>query len=421
MKNGKKNTTESIKDSAKQTAKKIKKILKPGDRTEMNLDNDSMSKAKEIANSIDHTQTDSVLNFAIDTQSKLGKYSNELLEKIKTKDAGDVGEVINDLMHNLNYIDIDGMADKKSVLSKLPIVGKFFDTAQKSLTKYNSVSDNINNITVRLDESRVTLLRDSATMSNLFDKNVSYIQEMKINIQAGYLKVDEITGILIPKKKEEIKNDPENQLLLQELNDLQQYVNNLEKKIHDLDLSKTVAMQNLPQIRMIQNNTTNLVEKIQSSVLTTIPLWKNQVTMALALNKQNDILSASKMVTDTTNQLLSNNADLLSINSVEVARQNEEGIVDIKTIKDTNKKLIETIKDISKIKEEGRKNRINVAKELKAVEKELADEILNTVASATRENMKLEQSQQAEVVFETIEETDDETQYTSIVDGSTKS
>lgn len=359
------------------TTSKTKILKKVKDQTsKLNLTTEELHKAKEIATSIDHTNPESVMNFGIDTQKKLGRYSNELLQKIKIKDAGDTGDVINSLMHELNYIDVEGI-DKSSILSKLPVVGHFFDKVKQTLSKYETVEENIDDIVNQLDKSRSSLLRDSATLSNLFEKNVSYIEEMNINIQAGYMKIEEIWDEILPQLDAEYKKNPDDSLLFQEIQDVTEYANNLERKLVDLQSANTLGKQSLPQIRMIQNGNTNMVEKIQSAVMVTIPLWKNQITLAVSLNKQQKILEASKQVTETTNKLLMGNASLLKTNTVEVAKQNEETIIDIKTIKNTNKMLIETMNDIQKIKEDGRKKREVVKKELQKAETELTDKILD--------------------------------------------
>lgn len=364
--------TTNQKKTTKQASKNAKTKTK-----NLSLSQEKMDKAREMASSIDHTDNDSILSYGLETQRDLGKYSNELLDRVKTKDAGDVGEVINDLMHELNYIDVESMTDKKPFMSRLPVIGPYFDTVKKSLSKFESVSDNINEITVKLDDSRKVLLRDSVTLNNLFEKNVAYIEDMDVTIQAGYLKIQELTDEIIPAKELELKKDPDNQILIQEVNDLSAYMNNLDKKIHDLELSKMVASQSLPQIRMIQANSNNLVEKIQSSVMTVIPLWKNQITTALTLNRQNKILQASKQVTDTTNHLLQSNAMLLKTNTVNIAQQTEESIVSVETVKKTNKMLMETIDEIQKIREDGKTQREKAKKELKASEEELTNKILN--------------------------------------------
>lgn len=366
----------------RKTSKNVKTMTQ-----KMSLSQEKIDKAFEIARNIDHTDQDSLLNFGLETQKNLGRHSDELLNKIKARDAGDVGETINELMNELNYFDADSMTDKKPFYTKIPLIGPYFDSVKRTLSKFDSVSENIDDIVVKLDNSRKALMRDNVTLDNLFDKNVSYIEDMDVNIQAGYFKMQEIVDLIIPAKKEEIKKDQENPVLIQELNDLENWVGNLEKKIHDLELSKMVASQNLPQIRMIQNNSNNLVEKIQSSVMNVIPMWKAQVTTALALNRQKRIADASKKVTDTTNKLLQGNAEMLKINTINITKQTEESIISVDTIKKTNKMLIDAIDEIQKIKDEGRRNRERAKLEIAAAEEELTNKILNYKNNITSEQV----------------------------------
>lgn len=342
------------------------------------LDTEQIKKAREIASTIDHTNQESILNFGLENQKNLNRYSSDLLDRVQVKDAGDVGEEINSLMRELNMMDVDSMGENKQpFLSRLPVIGKLFNTVETAISRFDSVAENIEGISHQLDKSRQALMRDSVTLNNLFDKNVSYIKEMEITIQAGYIKIQEIVDEILPAKEAELKKDPENTILIQEINDLNTYVDSLDKKVHDLDLTKMIAEQALPQIRMIQSNSNNLVEKIQSSVMNTIPLWKMQITTALTLNRQKKILDASQKVTETTNKLLQGNATMLKVNTIKVAEQNEESVVSVETIKMTNKMLIETIDEISKIREEGKRGREKAKIELQASEKELTDKILN--------------------------------------------
>lgn len=337
---------------------------------------ESIEKAKQLATTIDHNSSDSILNFGVEAQNKLSRNSDEMLEKIKTKDAGDVGETITELLTQLNYVDVETLTDKKTFLSSLPVIGQFFDKAKNTMVRYNTVAENIDDIVKQLDGSRRTLIKDSVTLDNLHEKNKDYIEELNVNIEAGYIKLDEIKDDLIPSKEKEIKENPGDDVLIQELSDLQNFENNLEKKIHDLELSRAATIQTLPQIRLIQNNNEVLVEKIQSSVMTTIPLWKNQVTVALAVNRQKKVLDVSKRMTDTTNDLLKKNSAMLKQNTVETAKQNERGILDISTLKQTNKDLISVVDEVSKIQLEGRKARQKAQTELSKIEEELHRKIL---------------------------------------------
>ena len=379
----------------------------------MNLSKEQLKKATELANAIDHTKSDAVRNFGVETQKKLGGFSSDLMDKIKTKDAGAVGDVITSLMVELKGMDVEGIGEKNSFLANLPFIGKLFDKAEQSMMKYKSVSENIDDIVVKLADSRKALIRNTATLDNLYEKNVDYIGEMAVNIEAGIIKLKELKAVTIPAKEKEVKKDPNNHILVQELNNLVQFENRLEKKIHNLRVSKVVSEQSLPQTKLIQNNNDALVEKIQDSVLTVIPLWKNQVTMALALKNQKEISKASKKVSDTTNELLRNNSTTLRLNTVEIAKENERSIVDGETLVNTNKELIATIDDVLKIQAEGKKEREKTEKLLGKVGEELANKILTARGNVHGEMKEVDSEVDLEEEVEIIELTDENSESTT--------
>jgi len=339
---------------------------------------DDKNRANELSKSIDHKNKNTILNFGIEAQRKLSRNSEDLLEKIKTKDAGDAGDAINELLKTLNYIDVDALSENKKFLSKIPFIGKYFDKVKNIMVKYNNVSENIDNIVKKLTISRNSLIRDSEMLNVLYEKNTQYINDLNINIEAAYIKLDELKNKIIPDKQKEIENNKTDDVLIQELSDLINFENKLEIKLHDLELSKGATVQSLPQIRLIQNNNNTLVEKIQSSIMTTIPLWKNQVTVALAINRQKKVLDISKLLTDSTNDLLKKNSQLLKQNTIETAKQNERGIIDIETLKSTNKDLISVVEEVQKIQIEGAKKRQKAKEELYKIEQELHINILQT-------------------------------------------
>ncbi|PSR53696.1 toxic anion resistance protein [Adhaeribacter arboris] len=334
-------------------------------------------KALAISKAIDPTKPESLNNFGVDTQRKLGNYSNELLTKVKVKDSGDAGEAINELLAQINMIKVDE-SEKPGFFSKLPFVKKIADKSKRIASQYNTISENVDDVVLKLEKTRQSVLKDSTSLEVMFKQAVEYIYEVRAVIAAGTMKIAEIENEIIPKLQAEVENSNQDEIAVQRLSDMIGFKERLEKKVHDFRLSHTIATQSMPQIRMIQTTNDVLAQKIQNSIVTVIPVWRQQVAIALGLEKQRKALEIQKKVTDTTNEMLLKNAQLLKTNVVTAAQENERGIVDVETLKKVNRDMVETLDAVIKISEEGARKRTEAVKELAAVQEELNRKIVGT-------------------------------------------
>lgn len=345
------------------------------EKIDMNsLTEDQKQRVQEIIKDINVEDSQFVLQYGIGAQSQIASFADNVLNEVRAKDSGFVGEVLSDLMIKVKEIDVDGVANR-SFASRIPIVGGLMDSGKKFAARYQKLGTEIEKIVEELDKSRMQLLKDITLLDFMFEKNLEYLGNLNYFIIAGTLKLQELNEVTIPAMQQQVQssNDP---IEAQKLNDLLQLVHRFEKKIHDLKLSRTIALQTAPQIRLIQNNNQVLVEKIQSSILNTIPLWKNQIVIALSLYRQRRALAVQREVTDTTNDLLRRNSEMLKESSIGIAKENERGIVDIETLKKVNGDLIATIEETLKIQADGREKRKQAEIELKNIENELKNKLI---------------------------------------------
>jgi len=332
-------------------------------------------KARELAKSIDPAKPDTLLNFGAETQRKLGYYSNELLTKVKAKDSGDAGAAINELLAQINMIEVDE-DEKRGLLARLPFMRKIKDRSQRIASRYNSIAENIDDVVIKLEKTRQSILKDSTSLEVMFHQAVEYIHEVRALLAAGKLKIEEMEREMIPQLQAEVERSNQDELAVQRLSDMVGFKERLEKKVHDLTLSHTIATQAMPQIRMIQTTNDVLAQKIQNAIVTVIPVWRQQVAIALGLEKQRKALEIQKKVADTTNDMLRKNAQLLKANVVNAAQENERGIVDVETLKQVNRDMVETLDAVLKISEEGKRRRAEAVQELAQVQQELNDKIV---------------------------------------------
>ena len=339
------------------------------------LTTEDKNKVEQIKGDINVEDTQLVIQYGISAQSKIAGFAETVLSDIRTKDTGYVGEVLTDLMMKVKDLNIDSISPEGNFLSKIPIIGGLVNAFQRFVTQYEKVSVNIEKLIDALEQARMQLLRDLTMMDKLYANNLDYLKELDIFILAGSEKVKELTDKVLPelKAKAESTKDP---MDAQKVNDFAQLINRFEKKIYDLKLSRMIAIQTAPQIRLIQNNNQVLVEKIQSSILNTIPLWKSQIIIAISLFRQKKALELQKDVNDTTNELLRKNSEMLKQNSLEVARESEKGIVEIDTLKKVNSDLISTIEETIKIQAEGKEKRKAAEVELTKMETELKEKLI---------------------------------------------
>lgn len=332
------------------------------------------AKVEEIKNSINIEDSQEIIQFGVGAQSKISSFADTILEQIRAKDAGLAGELLSELMVNVKELDVESLSEG-SALSKIPIIGNFMDKFKRFAARYEKLSVQIEKIVDELAKARMQLLKDVAMFDTLYEKNLEYLKELDLHIIAGELKLKEIQEKILPelKAKAEASGDPVD---AQKFQDVSQMANRFEKKLHDMKLSRMVAIQTSPQIRLIQGNNQLLVEKIQSSILNTIPLWKNQIIIAIGLFKQKKALKLQQEVSKTTNELLEKNAEMLKASSLEVARESERGIVEIETLKKVHNELVSTIEETLKIQEEGRQKRKQAEAELAQLENDLKKKLI---------------------------------------------
>lgn len=336
---------------------------------------ENREKAFQLAQQIDPKNHQAIITYGTQAQSKLMNFSNSMIEHVKKEDIGEVGEILSDLMKKFNEVNPDELKpEKRSMFSKM--FGKISNSLQEVLSKYQKTGAQIDRISVKLERSKNTLMSDVVFLEKLYEHNKEYFHALNVYIAAGELKIDELNQSIIPKLKQKAEQT-QDQMAFQEVNDMMQFADRLDKRIYDLKLSREITVQSAPQIRLIQNTNQALIEKIQSSIMTAIPLWKNQVAIALTLIRQRNAVEAQKQVSKTTNELLLKNAEMLKTNTIESAKENERGLVDIETLKKTQQNLIQTLEETIRIQQEGRVKRRQAEHELAQMEDELKQKLLD--------------------------------------------
>ncbi|MDD7281670.1 MAG: toxic anion resistance protein [Erysipelotrichaceae bacterium] len=335
-------------------------ILTPEQRQQVN----------EFAKQIDLTQSNVILQYGSAAQKKIANFSDATLESIKTKDLGETGQMLTDLIVELK--GFDATEEQKG------FAGFFKKQANKTQalkSKYDSVEKNVDKIVHNLEDHQIQLMKDIEILDHLYEKNMTNYKELTMYILAGKQKLEDVRNNELPALIEKAKRTglAEDS---QAANDLANLCERFEKKIYDLELTRNVSLQMGPQIRLVQNNDTLMTEKIQSTIMNTIPLWKSQMVIALGLNHSQQAIKAQQSVDEMTNSLLRKNADALKQATIEVARESEKGIVDIETLKHTNEQLISTLDEVVKIQDEGRQKRAEAQLELTRIEAQLKDKLL---------------------------------------------
>ena len=326
---------------------------------------------EDFLGKLDVTNPDHVLLFGADAQKKIADFSDSALEAVKTQDTGAVGDMLVDLVGELKGFEAD--AEEPKGLMKL------FSSAESRISKmkarYTKVSGNVENIADALENHQAQLLKDVAMFDRLYDQNSEYFRQLTLYIIAGDEKLERVrAGELAElRKKAELSGDA---MDAQKANDLAAQCDRFEKKLHDLKLTRQVSMQMAPQIRLLQNNDSLLVERIQSTLSNTLPLWKSQMVLALGLHNSQQALRAQTAVTNMTNELLKKNAETLTMGTIETAREAERGIIDIETLVQTNQSLIDTINEVMNIQRDGHMKRIEAEKTLYRMEGELKEKLL---------------------------------------------
>lgn len=323
----------------------------------------------EFAAKIDIENTNQILQYGAGTQKKMADFSDTALENVKMQDLGEIGELITNVVSELKGFDVQeesgffGFFRKQS--SKIENMKNKYDKAEVSIEK---IADS-------LQQHQVRLLKDSAMLDKMYEQNLNYYKELSMYILAGKKKLEETRNgkLAEMKNKAALSGLPED---AQAARDLDEKCNRFEKKLHDLDLTRTIAMQTAPQIRLIQNNDTVMVEKIQTTLVNTIPLWKSQMVLSLGIAHSAEAAKAQRQVSDITNELLKKNAEMLHMATVETARESERGVVDLETLQKTNADLIQTLDDVMRIQMEGRQKRQAAESEMRRMEGELKRKLL---------------------------------------------
>ena len=329
----------------------------------------------KIKDELDLTDSTAVLSYGAPAQKRIAEFSNNVLSQVRTKDSGQVGELLQGLVTQVKGYNPEGGSSGSSFLKKIPIVGSLVEKAEDVKEGYTKLSVQVDRIQGGLEQAKLKMMKDIALFDNLYEQNLEYFKNLQLYIQAGEEKLKEMQEVTLPKLRAQAQasGDP---MAVQVVADFESSVQRFEKKVHDLKVSKTIAIQTAPQIRLIQNNDKALIDRVQSSIYNTIPLWKSQMVIALGLGAQQEVLRLQRSVNDTTNELLRRNAELLHQNSIETARENERAIVDIETVREVNDKLINTIEDTLRIQQEGRAKRAAAEQELVQIEGRLRDTLM---------------------------------------------
>ncbi|MGO4938107.1 toxic anion resistance protein [Fundicoccus sp. Sow4_H7] len=341
------------------------------------LSNEERQRVNEIKTSINLQDSQLLSIYGSNSQKNLAQFSEQILSEVRSKDVGEIGTLMSDLMVKVRDLDIANI-DDGGFLSKIPFLNNAKRIVERYLAKYDVMETQIDKIQASLEAGRMELLKDIGTFDKLYEKNVEYFNELQLYIVAGEEKITEMREETLPKLFEQAQasGDP---MAVQVVNDFNETINRFEKKIFDLKTSKTMAIQTAPQIKLIQNNDKLLVDKVTDAINNTIPLWKLQVVIALGMQKQGQVLQMQKDVSDTTNELLKRNSASLKQNTLDVARESERSTIDIETLKKVNEDLISTIEESLEIQENAKKARFEAAIELEKIESDLQATLLKTI------------------------------------------
>ncbi len=371
-------TQKDIVDNAVQKLEKLENSQKDGERLgneaqkaiaaqfDAALTDEEKKQVDSFAQQIDLHNPQHIMLYGSEAQKKVSDFADGILEDVKNKDTGNVGDMLGDLIGELKSFETS--AEKPKGLKGLFSNGK--KRALSMRAKFDSVSENVDSISATLEEQQVRLLKDVSMLNDLYDKNLTYFKELTMYISAGEKRLEEVRNTELKQLKEQARKSND-AMDTQKAADLESACDRFEKKLHDLKLTRQVSLQMAPQIRLLQNNDSLLVERIQSTIVNTLPLWKNQIVLALGLEHGRQAVESQKAVTDMTNDLLKKNAETLKMGTIETAREAERGIVDIETLVETNQSLIDTMTEVARIHDEGRKKRRQAEETLVKMEAEL--------------------------------------------------
>lgn len=340
---------------------------------EVHLSPEEQKMVDDFASKIDLTNTQMVLQYGAGSQKKIADFSETALANVRTKDMGEIGQMLTDVVKELKEFE-----DPEEEKGFFGLFKKSTNKLSNMKAKYDKAETNINRICKVMEDHQITLLKDVAMLDKMYDLNMNYFKELSMYILAGKQKLEHARNVELPAlvataDRTGLAEDT------QKAKDFAEMCNRFEKKIYDLELTKTISLQMAPQIRLIQNNDTVMSEKIQSTLVNTIPLWKSQMVIAIGLNHSTEAAKAQREVSDMTNALLKKNAESLKAATVETAKEAERGIVDIETLKNTNKMLIDTLDEVMKIQQDGRAKRKDAEVELQNIEQEMRNKLLEMI------------------------------------------
>ena len=344
------------------------------DRLVDKLPEERQAQARELAKKIDVNDSQAVISYGSTAQTKLSEFSQSMLNTVSSQDIGPIGDSLNQLMYRLNEANPDELrVGEGNIFQKM--FGKVKQSIYEITTKYQKIGAQIDKIATKLNVEKDGLLRDNQMLETLYNKNKDYFDALNIYIAAAELKIEEMKLTTIPAATEKAQASGD-QMDVQVVNDYTQFLDRLDKRTHDLKLARQITIQQAPQIRLIQNTNQALAEKIQASINTAIPLWKNQVAIALTLLRQKDAATAQRQVSETTNDLLKKNSEMLKISTIETAKENDRGIVDLETLQQTQNDLVETLEETLRIQKEGRERRQAAEIEIGHMESNLKQKLM---------------------------------------------
>ncbi|HJA70101.1 MAG TPA: toxic anion resistance protein [Candidatus Lachnoclostridium stercoravium] len=336
------------------------------------LTEEERKKVDSIKNGLNVMDSQACIQFGTPAQRNISDFADSILNTVRSKDSGYVGELLQSLVSDIRDADFSAGGDDEGILDKIPLFSSAKKKLEKMMMRYEKLEVQIDQIEGKLDQAKMEMLKDIGMFDMMYEKNLEYFQELNLYITAGEERIRELREQDIPGLKAQAAASPD-PMAAQLVHDFEENVNRFEKKVHDLKLSRTIAIQTAPQIRLIQNNDKLLVDKIQTAVLNTIPIWKSQIVIALGLGKQQKVLKLNQEISETTNELLKRNSELLKTNTIETAKEAERSVVDMETLKKTNENLIAAIEETLSIQKEGREKRQAAEAELNRLEGELKD------------------------------------------------
>lgn len=348
-------------------------IDKDGNVNLANISETEIVNYKSMTSQLNENDVNSILNYGAEIQNSISKQSDTFLTNVRTYNSGEVGTLINDLLTELNYVDVDQLEQGpfKRFMSKIPLLNKLVGDVKKLFQEYDKITVNVEKISNKVKAGMINSVKDNTSLQTMFDGNVALIKEMENHIVGGQIRFKELN--------EELAEMEANSSQYQDyqISDKKTYINRLDKRLADMKIVRFIMLQSLAQIRVVQNNNVSIAEKAQSILTTTMPVWKNQLTLAVALQRQKQNIEVQRRVSETTNTILQKNAEMLKQNSIEVAKENENTIVSLETLKMTTKSLIDTLTEVKQIHEQGTETRRQLDAGLQSLESELKKSVIS--------------------------------------------